>query len=172
MGQREGGEHEASRRMKTELLIQMDGLAKRSCSVFVLAASNLPWELDLAMLRRLEKRILVPLPSADAREAMFEAHLRERAAPTLDLKPFAAQSEGYSGSDLVLTCKEAAMRPLRRLMARMEDADFEGQNQNLAQQLEPVSAADVEGALQKTRPSQTDKWNQQYDRFTLDYASM
>jgi katanin p60 ATPase-containing subunit A1 len=52
-----GGEHEGSRRMKTELLIQMDGLSKSDDHVFLLAASNLPWDLDLAMLRRLEKRV-------------------------------------------------------------------------------------------------------------------
>uniref|UniRef100_A0A6Q2ZH05 Katanin p60 ATPase-containing subunit A-like 2 n=1 Tax=Esox lucius TaxID=8010 RepID=A0A6Q2ZH05_ESOLU len=66
-----GGEHEGSRRMKTELLVQMDGLARSDDLVFVLAASNLPWELDHAMLRRLEKRILVGLPSGPAREAMI-----------------------------------------------------------------------------------------------------
>ncbi|GLE06242.1 hypothetical protein PINS_up015484 [Pythium insidiosum] len=74
MGQRDSGgggqEHEASRRMKTELLIQMDGLSKTNDVVFVLAASNLPWELDAAMLRRLEKRVLVDLPSSDAREGL------------------------------------------------------------------------------------------------------
>lgn len=60
MAQRDGGgqEHEGSRRMKTELLIQMDGLARTAGDqVFVLAASNLPWDLDMAMLRRLEKRV-------------------------------------------------------------------------------------------------------------------
>uniref|UniRef100_A0A8C5H2C1 Katanin p60 ATPase-containing subunit A-like 2 n=1 Tax=Gouania willdenowi TaxID=441366 RepID=A0A8C5H2C1_GOUWI len=74
MGQRGtgmGGEHEGSRRMKTELLVQMDGLARSDDLVFVLAASNLPWELDHAMLRRLEKRILVSLPSTPARQAMI-----------------------------------------------------------------------------------------------------
>ena len=54
--------------MKTELLIQLDGLIRsRSDRVFLLAASNLPWELDMALLRRLEKRILVTLPTAEAR---------------------------------------------------------------------------------------------------------
>lgn len=62
--------------MKTELLIQLDGLIKNSEDrVFLLAASNLPWELDIALLRRLEKRILVTLPSVEARKGMLEKNL-------------------------------------------------------------------------------------------------
>ena len=77
MGARSGsGEHEASRRMKTELLIQLDGLIRSSQDrVFLLAASNLPWELDMALLRRLEKRILVELPTAEARTEMIRGNL-------------------------------------------------------------------------------------------------
>lgn len=61
--------------MKTELLVQMDGLAKSDDLVFLLAASNIPWELDHAMLRRLEKRIIVDLPTFEARKKMFMHHL-------------------------------------------------------------------------------------------------
>lgn len=76
------GEHEASRRMKTELLIQLDGLIKSSNErVFLLAASNLPWELDPALLRRLEKRILVSLPSTEARDDMIRKLLGDRSMP-------------------------------------------------------------------------------------------
>ena len=104
------GEHEGSRRMKTELFVQMDGLARSSDLVFLLAASNLPWcvlsqsgyvaqitssfptsnrELDHAMLRRLEKRILVNLPTEEARMAMFSHHL----PPVLSREPLHIQTE-------------------------------------------------------------------------------
>ncbi|KAL8108321.1 hypothetical protein AgCh_024685 [Apium graveolens] len=89
-------EHEASRRLKTELLIQMDGLTKTDELVFVLAATNLPWELDAALLRRLEKRILVPLPEPEARRSMFEELLPP--APDADKLPYdlmVERTEGY-----------------------------------------------------------------------------
>jgi katanin p60 ATPase-containing subunit A1 len=67
--------------MKTELLIQLDGLIKSTNErVFLLAASNLPWELDMALLRRLEKRILVGLPCLEAREDMVKKLLPTRPA--------------------------------------------------------------------------------------------
>jgi katanin p60 ATPase-containing subunit A1 len=120
----EGGqEHEASRRMKTELLMQMDGLKASTAAeqVFVMAASNLPWDLDTAVLRRLEKRVMVPLPGPEAREAMIRKHLADRCAPGIDFSEFAAQTEGYSGADMELLCREAAMKPVRRLMQKLQD---------------------------------------------------
>jgi len=128
MSSRGGGdsEHEGSRRMKTELLIQMDGLLRDTQDqVFLLAASNLPWDLDSAMLRRLEKRVLVNLPSPNAREAMFRTSLPEGFAEGVDYARLASLTEEWSGSDIRLLCKEAAMHPLRRLMTEIERAEGE-----------------------------------------------
>jgi katanin p60 ATPase-containing subunit A1 len=130
----EGQEHEASRRMKTELLIQMDGMvsggsgSSRTSSsqqqqVFVMAASNTPWDLDVALLRRLEKRVLVPLPVQEAREAMLRKHLASRAGPDIDYPSLAASLDGYSGADLELVCREAAMRPVRRIVEKLRCLD-------------------------------------------------
>lgn len=119
-----GGEHEGSRRMKTEILIQMDGMLRDTKDqVFLLAASNLPWDLDSAMLRRLEKRVLVDLPTPDARAAMIRTNLPEGFAESLDYDKLAGLTEEWSGSDIRLLCKEAAMHPLRRLMAEIEQAE-------------------------------------------------
>jgi katanin p60 ATPase-containing subunit A1 len=138
LGSRSGGgdgaatEHEASRRMKTELLIQMDGMngsksnAQGNEQVFVMAASNLPWDLDVAMLRRLEKRVLVGLPVVEAREAMLRKHLSDRAAADTDFTALAEKTKGYSGADIELVCREAAMKPVRRLMARLQSLGADG----------------------------------------------
>jgi len=192
MGTRDAtGEHEASRRMKTELLMQMDGIVKSSEPVFVLAASNHPWHLDAAMLRRLEKRILVPLPDVPARAALLRASLTEsdRAAP-LDYDKLAAQTEGYSGADLVLLAKEAAMRPVRRLMQRMRTVDVgpagvgaraalaaasggtgASANPEGPPEVDKVTAADVTAALAATRPSASRKFIERYEKWDLDYGS-
>ncbi|KAK9707027.1 hypothetical protein RND81_07G168200 [Saponaria officinalis] len=163
-------EHEASRRLKTELLIQMDGLSKSNELVFVLAATNLPWELDAAMLRRLEKRILVPLPEPEARKAMFQELLPP--CPSEDQVPYdvlVEKTEGYSGSDIRLVCKEAAMRPLRRLMADLEQKQEVVPEEELPP-IGPITPEDIELALKNTRPS-AHLVAHRYEKFNEDYGS-
>ncbi|XP_071390595.1 katanin p60 ATPase-containing subunit A-like 2 [Centroberyx affinis] len=178
MGQRGtsmGGEHEGSRRMKTELLVQMDGLARSDDLVFVLAASNLPWELDHAMLRRLEKRILVGLPSEPARQAMISHWLPPLSSTggvelrtELDYESLAKETEGYSGSDIRLVCKEAAMRPVRKIFDALESHQ-EGNSDMPAIKLETVATGDFLEVIAHTKPSArnlTDRytaWEREYE---------
>lgn len=85
----------------------------------VLATTNCPWDLDEALRRRLEKRIYIPLPDLVARTELFEICLRnipvaENVSPT----SLARETQGYSGADIHLVCREAAMMPMRRLLAQ------------------------------------------------------
>ncbi|CAL8280117.1 unnamed protein product [Merluccius merluccius] len=178
MGHRGGGghgSHEGSRRMKTELLIQMDGLAASQHLVFILAASNLPWELDQAMLRRLEKRILIGLPSAPARQAMIShwlppvswsggAELRTQ----LDYDTLAKEAAGYSGSDLKLVCKEAAMRPVRKILHTLETA---GNCPLPLIHLETVATEDFLEVMTYTKPS-AKALTHRYTDWERDYQSV
>ncbi|ETW09097.1 hypothetical protein, variant [Aphanomyces invadans] len=153
-----GQEHEASRRMKTELLIQMDGLSKTQEVVFVLAASNLPWELDAAMLRRLEKRVLVGLPSPEARTKMFSELLEPYIDANFDFADCVLKTEGYSGADIKLVAKEACMAPVRRLMTKLESPDAENnqltcESGNWHELLDKITSCDIAHALDKTKPS-------------------
>lgn len=173
-------EHEGSLRMKTELLVQMDGLAKSNDLVFLLAASNLPWELDHAMLRRLEKRILVDLPTREARKQMFKHHLPPVIHPEggmkietqLNYDYLAESTEGYTGSDIQLVCKEAVMRRVRKIFTVLEDMEANPDNSGRSQKhlhIEPVTTADVEAALCATKPSarnlgpKYEAWKKEYE---------
>nr|XP_046231182.1 katanin p60 ATPase-containing subunit A-like 2 [Scatophagus argus] len=172
-----GGEHEGSRRMKTELLVQMDGLARSEDLVFVLAASNLPWELDHAMLRRLEKRILVSLPSSPARQAMISHWLPPLSSTggvelrtELDYETLAKGMEGYSGSDIRLVCKEAAMRPVRKIFDALE-LHQEGDTDMPAIQLETVTTADFLEVTAHSKPSARNLMDR-YTAWEREYESV
>ncbi|XP_075935904.1 katanin p60 ATPase-containing subunit A-like 2 [Anarhichas minor] len=172
-----GGEHEGSRRMKTELLVQMDGLAKSEDLVFVLAVSNMPWELDHAMLRRLEKRILVSLPSLSARQAMISHWLPPLSSTggvelrtELDYETLAKEMEGYSGSDLRLVCKEAAMRPVRKIFDALE-SHKDGDCDMPAIQLETVTTADFLDVIAHTKPSARNLMDR-YTAWEREYESV
>ncbi|NWI11550.1 KATL2 protein, partial [Crypturellus soui] len=172
-----GGEHEGSRRMKTELLVQMDGLARSDDLVFVLAASNLPWELDPAMLRRLEKRILVDLPSKEARQAMIRHWLPPLSnsqgvelRTDLDYGLLGQETEGYSGSDIKLVCKEAAMRPVRKIFNALEN--HQPDNSNLSTiRLDTITTADFLDVIAHTKPS-AKNLSQKYTAWQREFESV
>ena len=137
-----GGE----RRVKTQFLVELDGLRSRPGeNVVVMGATNRPWDLDPAMVRRFERRIFVPLPDKEAREEIFKIHLRGvELGPDVDIAELAELTVGYTGSDIRLVCREAAMEPVRELMGQ---GPPEGEVE-----LRPISKADFVKALRKIKP--------------------
>lgn len=124
-------EHEASRRVKTELMVQMDGVGEGggddntteegepvgSKTVIVIAATNTPWDLDEALRRRLEKRIYIPLPDMEGRRELFRINMKSvELADDVDLDEVAEKSNGYSGADVANVCRDASMMGVRKLM--------------------------------------------------------
>jgi vacuolar protein-sorting-associated protein 4 len=112
---RSDSESESARRIKTEFLVQMNGIGKDMQGLLVLAATNMPWSLDPAIRRRFEKRIYIPLPEEGARFTMFKLHLGDtpcQLSPA-DFRELAKLTEGYSGSDIAIVVREALMMPVR-----------------------------------------------------------
>ena len=133
LGRRGGqGEHAAMRKVKNEFMACWDGLRTRQTErVLVLVATNRPMDLDDAVLRRLSRRILVDLPSADHRERILRVILHdEELPPNFDYAALAQRTEGYSGSDLRNLCTVAAHQPIRELLRReKEQAQAQAQAQ-------------------------------------------
>jgi vacuolar protein-sorting-associated protein 4 len=115
-GSRSDGENDATRRIKTEFLVQMQGVGKDSTGVLVLGATNIPWGLDSAIRRRFEKRVYIPLPDAPARAAMFKIHLGDTPSTLVesDYEELAKAADGFSGSDISVMVREALMAPVRK----------------------------------------------------------
>ncbi|KAL3499283.1 hypothetical protein ACH5RR_038376 [Cinchona calisaya] len=128
LGQRSrAGEHEAMRKIKNEFMTSWDGLLTKSGErILVLAATNRPFDLDEAIIRRFERRIMVGLPSAENREMILKTLLaKEKVSESLDFKELAAMTEGYSGSDLKNFGTTAAYRPIRELIHQESLKDLE-----------------------------------------------
>lgn len=120
LGARGGSsEHEATRRIKNEFMATWDGLqSKESEQILVLATTNRPFDLDDAVIRRLPRRLLVDLPNAENRVKVLRIILaNEDLVDEFDYDALAAETEGYSGSDLKNLCVAAAYKPIREFLA-------------------------------------------------------
>ncbi|KAK3292921.1 P-loop containing nucleoside triphosphate hydrolase protein [Chaetomium fimeti] len=116
-GPRGEGESEASRRIKTEMLVQMDGVGKDSKGVLILGATNIPWQLDAAIRRRFQRRVHISLPDLAARTTMFRLAVGDTntALKSEDFRELAKAAEGYSGSDVSIVVQDALMQPVRKI---------------------------------------------------------
>ncbi|KAI4363654.1 hypothetical protein MLD38_019844 [Melastoma candidum] len=120
------GEHEAMRKIKNEFMTHWDGLlTKTGERILVLAATNRPFDLDEAIIRRFERRIMVGLPSIENREMILKTLLSKEKVGNLDYRELATITEGYSGSDLKNLCVTAAYRPVRELIQQERLKDLE-----------------------------------------------
>jgi len=101
----------AHRGVITEFMQEMDGLkTSNTDNVIVIGATNRPFDLDDAVLRRLPRRLLVDLPGESEREEILKIHLRDEAlSPEVDLKVLARDTPTFSGSDLKHLCVSAAL---------------------------------------------------------------
>ncbi|XP_022985361.1 uncharacterized protein LOC111483396 [Cucurbita maxima] len=140
------GEHEAMRKIKNEFMAHWDGLlTKPGERVLVLAATNRPFDLDEAIIRRFERRIMVGLPTAENREMILTTLLgKEKVEEGLDMKELAAFTEGYSGSDLKNFCMTAAYRPVRELIKQERLKDMEKKRRAAEGQNKAVGDGDGE----------------------------
>lgn len=121
LGRRENpGEHEAMRKMKNEFMVNWDGLRTKDTErVLVLAATNRPFDLDEAVIRRLPRRLMVSLPDAHNRAKILKVILaKEELSSDVDFDAIANMTDGYSGSDLKNLCVAAAHRPIREILER------------------------------------------------------
>jgi len=116
---RSDNESESSRRVKTEFLVQMNGVGNDSDGILVLAATNIPWQLDTAIRRRFEKRIYIGLPEAPARATMFKIHLGTTPNDITEeqFQELGRRTEGFSGSDISTLVHDAIMQPVRAVQS-------------------------------------------------------
>lgn len=119
--QRKADENEASRRIKTEFLVCLDGTGTSGQGrVLVIGATNRPQELDEAARRRFTKRLYVPLPERNDREILIRTLLSNNNHRLIDedIQALARDTDGFSGADLQSLCTDAAMGPIRKLGAK------------------------------------------------------
>ena len=124
-----------------QLLTELDGVDGPNEGVFVLGATNQPWDVDPALKRpgRLDRTVLVLPPDLEAREAIFRVHLSGRPVENIDLRKLAKSSEGLSGADIAFVCEMAA-----------EQALLDGVRTGEARH---ITMSEVESALAQARPS-------------------
>ncbi|XP_029376861.1 spastin isoform X2 [Echeneis naucrates] len=164
--ERREGEHDASRRLKTEFLIEFDGVQSGGDDrVLVMGATNRPQELDEAVLRRFAKRVYVALPDEQTRATLLNNLLEKHGKPLSknELSTLARMTAGYSGSDLTSLAKDAALGPIREL--RPEQVQ-----KMAAHEMRNIKMKDFEDSLKRIKTSVSPATLNMYTKWNKDFG--
>jgi SpoVK/Ycf46/Vps4 family AAA+-type ATPase len=133
--------HTPMRSAVNQLLLELDDVSGNNEGVFLLAATNHPWDVDSALRRpgRFDRTLLVLPPDAAAREGVFRYHLKDRPVAGIDLANLARRTDGYSGADIAHICETAAERALMDSVRRGEPR--------------MIGTPDLEAAIAEVKPS-------------------
>ncbi|XP_055695621.1 spastin isoform X3 [Lutzomyia longipalpis] len=169
LSERSSSEHEASRRLKTEFLVEFDGIPgnPEGDRIVVLAATNRPQELDEAALRRFPKRVYVSLPELETRELLLKRLLEKQGSPLSveALKRLANQTDGYSGSDLTALAKDAALEPIRELnVEQVKNMD--------PTKVRSITEQDFMNSLKRIRRSVAPQSLTAYEKWSQDFGDV
>ncbi len=166
----EGAESGGERRVKTQLLSEIQGLkSTHDKPLLVLGATNRPWDIDNAMLSRFEKRVHVPLPDLKARAGIFKIHTEgvDSALTDEDFIELAVRTEGYSGRDIANICREVIMLPVRELdmSGLLEDSDKEVN-------VRDINLKDFKKTLKKVKPMTNQALLKQYNAWAEEFGEI
>merc|ERR1712168_992596 len=153
-------------RLKTEFLIHLDGItSSQKDKITLIAATNIPYRLDQAVLRRFQKRIMIPLPLMPNRQELLSNLLKKskNSITSEQLKEIARLTQGYSGSDLTQLAKDAAMTPLREMTS---------QQITRITTVRPINAKDFILSMKRVRPSTSAQSIVELDKWTRSYGEL
>jgi SpoVK/Ycf46/Vps4 family AAA+-type ATPase len=133
----------AARNVVAQLLSELDGVDSSNEGIFVIGATNQPWDVDPALRRpgRFDRTMLLLLPDEAARSAIFRYNLRDRPVGEVDFDALARITDGLSGADIRLACDDAAERSLAKAIQTSE--------------VQPIGMEELRAAIVATRPSTT-----------------
>jgi len=155
-------------RMRNQFLKEMDGLQDKGKNyhLYVVAATNKPWDLDWAFIRRFQKRIMVPLPDYATRLQMFEINSSQlELTIDVDLHILTQLTEGYTGSDIKDICQVVRQEVIRELFES-------GKAEDSTSKPRPLSMADFKRAINNRKPSVSKEMIKEYDKWFDQFKAL
>ncbi len=157
-----------------QFLAQLDGFSTDESFVMTVAATNVPWELDQAILSRFEKRIYIGLPDVETRKKILEIHtLKKGYQVETSIQSIAEKTTDFSGRDLSFLCSEAIRNMLRRTNRDlMKDTDrVIGGGEKVTYRVNPIEDRDFYDALLKIKPATNNEMNKKYQDWREEFAN-